>query len=114
MPANQYPVNWEPYPGKDHLLQENLADAKPTQSPRSMIVAHTVNHGSRNTSFYLDSASGVHMCYDRLPFIIYNEKDLLTVRTANHAELIVLGKGMFILDVLVNGKAEVVNFYNAL
>ena len=44
MPANQRPVNWEQYPGKKHLLQENLAAAKPTQSLRSRIVAHTVNH----------------------------------------------------------------------
>ena len=29
LPANQRPVNWERYPGEEHLLQENLADAKP-------------------------------------------------------------------------------------
>ena len=75
MPANQRPVNWEPYSGKEHLLQENLADAKPTQSPRSMIVAQTVNHGSKDTRFYLDSAAEVHMCYNRLLFSTYNEED---------------------------------------
>ena len=69
MPANQRPVNWEP--GKEHQLQENLADAKPTQSPRSMIVAHAVNHGSKDTRFYLDSALEVLMCYNRL----HNEED---------------------------------------
>ena len=62
MPANQRPVDWEPYHGKEHLLQENLSDAKPTQSLQSMIVALTLNHESKNTRFYLDSATEVHMC----------------------------------------------------
>ena len=114
MPANQRPVNWEPYPGKEHLLQENLADAKPTQSPRSMIVARTGNHGSKDTRFYLDSASEVHMCYNRSLFSTYNEEDSPPVRTADHTELIVLGKGMVTLDVLVDGKPEVVKFCNVL
>ena len=109
MPANQRPVNWEPYHGKEHLLLENLSDAKPTQSPRSLIVALTVNHESKDTRFYLDSASEVHMCYNRLLFSTYNEEDSPPVRTAHHTELIVLGKGMVTLDVLVDGK-QVVNF----
>ena len=114
MPANQRPVNWEPYPGKEHLLQENLAAAKPTQSPRSMIVAHTVNHRSKDTRFYLDFASEVHMCYNRLLFSTYDEEDSPPVRTANHAELVVLGKGTVTLNVLVDGKSEVVNFCKVL
>ena len=114
MPANQRPVNWEPYPGKEHLLQENQADAKPTQSPRSMIVALTVNHGSKDTRFYLDSASEIHMCYNRLLFSTYSEEDLPPIRTADHTELKVMGKGMVTLDVLVVGKPDVVNFCNVL
>ncbi len=41
-------------------------------------------------------------------------KDSPPVRTANHAELVVLGKGTVTLDVLVDGKPEVVNFCNVL
>ena len=33
MPANQRSVDWELYYGKEHLLQENLFNTKPTQSP---------------------------------------------------------------------------------
>ena len=114
MPANQRPVDWEPYHGKKHLLQEYLSDAKPTQSPRSMIVAFTVNHESKDTRFYLDSAAEVHMCYDRSLFSIYKEGNLSPVRTADHTELNVLGKNIVTLDVLVDGKSEVVNFCNIL
>ncbi len=112
MPASQRLVNWKPYPGKEHLIQENLADGKPTQSPRSMIVAHTVNHRSKDTRFYLDSASEVHMCYNKLLFSTYNKENSPPVRTADHAELIVLEKGTVTLDLLVDGKPEVVNFCN--
>ena len=77
-----------------------------------MIVAHTVNHRSKDARFYLDSAFEVHVCYDGLLFSTYNEEDSLPVRTADHAEPIVLGKGMVTLDVLVEGKPEVVNFHN--
>ncbi len=112
MPASQRPVNWGPYPGKERLLQENLADAKPTQSPRSMIVANIVNHGSKNTRFYLDSASEVYMCYDKLLFSTYNEENSPPVYTVDHAKLIVLGKGTVTLDILVDSKPEVVNFCN--
>ncbi len=114
MPANQRPDNWEPYHGKEHLLLENLADAKPTQSPRSLIVALTVNHESKDTRFYLDSAAEVHMCYDRLLYSTYNKESSPPVRTADHTELKVLGKGMVALDVLIDGKPEVVHFCNVL
>ena len=112
MPANQRPADWEPYHGKEHLLQENLSDAKPTQSPRSMIVARTVNHEPKDTRFYLDSAAEVHLCYDRSLFSTYKEESSSPIRTADHAELKVLGKGIVPLDVLVDCKREVVNFCN--
>ena len=112
MPANQRPVNWEPYLGKEHLLQENLAVTKPTQFSQSMIIAYSVNRGSKDTSFYLDSALEIYMYYDRLLFSIYNEENSPLVCTTDHAELVVLGKGTVTLDVLVNGKPEVVNFCN--
>ena len=114
MPANQRPDNWEPYHGKKHLLLKNLANAKPTQFSRSLIVALTVNHESKNTKFYLDSAAEVHMCYDKLLFSIYNTDNSSPVHTADHTELKVLGKGTVSLDVLINGKLKVVNFYNVL
>ena len=82
------------------------------QSPRSMIVALTVNHKSKDTRFYLDSAAEVHMCYDRSLFSIYKEENSPPIRTTDHTELKVLGKGMVLLDVLVDGKPEVVNFCN--
>ncbi len=114
MPANQRPVNWESYYGTEHLLTENLSDAKSTQSPRSLIVALTLNHELKDTRFYLDSAAEVHICYDRSLFSTYNKESSSPVRTADHTELKVLGKGMGPLDVLIDGKPEVVNFCNVL
>ena len=112
MPANQKPVDWKPYHGKEHLLQENLSDTKPMQSPQSMIVALTVSHESKDTRFYLDSAPDVHMYNEKSSFSIYKEGNSSPVRTADHTELNVLGKGIVTLDVLVDGKSEVVNFCN--
>ena len=114
MPANQRPVDWEPYHGKEHLLQENLSNVKPTQSPRSMIVAFTVNHESKDIRLYLNSAAEVHMCYDRSLFSIYKERNLPLVRTVDHIELNVLGKVIVTLDMFIDGKSEVVNFCNIL
>lgn len=114
MPANQRPDNWEPYHGKEHLLLENLADAKPMQSPQSLIVALTVNRESKDTKFYLDSDAEVHMFYDRLLCSTYNKKSSPPVRTADHTQLKVLGKDMVTLDVLIDGKPEFVNFCNIL
>lgn len=87
--ANQCPVNWELYLGKKHLLQENLADIKLMQFSQSIIVAYIVNHGSKDTKCYLDSALEVYMCYDRLLFSIYKEKDSPLIYTTDHAKLIV-------------------------
>ncbi len=114
MPTNKHPVNWEPYYRKEHLLVENLPDAKSTQCPRSLIVALTVNHELKDTRFYLDSAVEVHICYDRSLFSTYNKESSSPVRTADHTELQVLGKSIVPLDVLIDGKPKVVNFCNVL
>ena len=74
MPANQRPVDWKPYHGKEHLLQENLSNAESMQSLQSMIVALTVNHGSKDTKFYLDSAAEVYMRYDKSLFVHTKKK----------------------------------------
>ena len=52
------------------------------------------------------------MCYDRSLFSTYKEQSSSPVRTADHAELKVLGKGIVPLHVLVDGKREIVNFCN--
>ncbi len=108
--ASQRPINWKPYSGKKHQLQENLAEAKPMQSPWSMIVAHTVGNTSKDTTLHLDSASEVHIYYNKLLFSTHKEKDSPPVGTADHAELIVLGWGTVTLDVLEDDKSESLNF----
>ena len=77
-----------------------------------MIIAHIVNHWSKVPRFYLDSASEVHIYFNRLLFSIYNKKNSPPIRIANYAELVVLTKGMVTFDVLVDGKPEVINFCN--
>lgn len=77
-----------------------------------MKIALTVNHKSKNTRFYLDSATGIHICYNRSFFNIYKEKNLPLVHIANHIELNIVGKSMVTFDVLVDGKSKVINFYN--
>lgn len=77
-----------------------------------MIVALTVKQESKDTRFYLDSMAEVYMCYDKSLFSIYNLKNLPSIRTADLTELKVLGKGMIPLDVLIDGKSELVNFCN--
>ena len=51
---------------------------------------------------------------DRSLLSIYKEKNSPPVRTADHTELNVLEKCIVTLDVLVDGKSEVVNFCNIL
>lgn len=79
-----------------------------------MIIAHTVNHLSKDIRFYLDSASKVHMYYNRLLLSTYNKENSPLVCTTNYIQLVVFGKGTVTLDALVNGKPEVVNFCNIL
>lgn len=71
-----------------------------------------MNHGSKDTRCYLDSALEVYMCYDRLLFSIYKEKNLPPIYTTDHAKLIVWEKGAVTLDVFIDSKLEVVYFYN--
>ncbi len=113
IPANQRLVNWKPYYGKKYLLLEILLDAKSTKSPGSLIMALTLNHWLKDTSFYLDSTAK-DICYDRSLFSIYNKKNSSFVRTADHTELKVLGKGIVPLNVLIDGKPEVVNVCSVL
>ena len=72
-----------------------------------------MNHWLKDTSFYLDSTVK-DICYDRSLFSIYNKKNSSLVRTADHTELKVLGKGIVPLDVLIDGKPEVVNVCSVL
>lgn len=79
-----------------------------------MIIAYTVSHRSKDIRFYLDFASEVHICYDKLLFSIYKEENSPPVHIVDYVELIVLEKGTVTLDILVDGKLEVINFYNVL
>lgn len=56
----------------------------------------------------------VYICYDKLLFCIYNLKNLLFIYTANHNKLKVLRKDMINLNLLLDCKSELVNFYNIL
>lgn len=77
-----------------------------------MIIAHTLNYRLENIMFYLDSASKVYICYNKLLFSTYNKEDSPLVHTINHAKLVCLGKGTVTLDILVKGKPKVINFCN--
>lgn len=79
-----------------------------------MIIAFTVNYGSKDTKFYLDSAAEVHICYDKLLFSIYNKKNSLLVCTMDYIELRLLGKDMVTLDLFIDGKPKVINLCNIL
>ena len=67
-----------------------------------MIIA-LVDHDWRRQFFYLDSAAEVHIC------LMHTTKK---IHHPDHTKLKVLGKGIVTLDVLVDGKPEVVNFCN--
>ena len=60
----------------------------------------------------MNTALEVYICYNKLLFSTYNKKNLLLICTANYAKLIVLRKKMVTLNLLLNGKPDIVNFCN--
>lgn len=52
------------------------------------------------------------MCYDKLLFNTYNKENSPLVYTADYTKFKILGKSMVTLNVLIDSKPEVVNFYN--
>lgn len=76
----------------------------------SIIIAYTVNYRLKYTSFYLDSALKIYICYNKLLFSIYKEEDLQSIYIRNHAKLIIIGKNIVIHNVFVDCKLEFDNF----
>lgn len=74
-----------------------------------MIIAHIKNHGSKSIRFSLDSTLEVN---NKLLFSVYNKRNSPPIYTADYSELKVLGKGMVTLNMLLDSKFKVVNFYN--
>lgn len=54
----------------------------------------------------------VYIYYNRLLFSIYNKRNSLPIYIADYTKLKILGKGIILLDILINSKFEVINFYD--
>ena len=80
-----------------------------------MKVALTVNSKStKDTEFYHEFATNVHMTYDCLLFSTYSEVQLSRIRMADNSNQRVMGKGTVSFKVIIDGGALQVNFLNVL